>query len=63
MVMEKKINSWKYIHTAMDKIEEKTGKSWIRCFQCKALENVKPQLKSKIKKEGGSTYQVPAEVK
>jgi small subunit ribosomal protein S7 len=36
-------------YTAMDKIKEKTGEEGIEVFK-KAIENVKPAVRSKIKK-------------
>jgi len=49
-------------YTAMDKIKEKTGEEGIDVFR-KALENCKPSLEVKSRRIGGSTYQVPIEVR
>ncbi len=49
-------------YTAMDIITEKTGQDPVTVFN-RALGNVRPQLKVKSRRVGGSTYQVPMEVK
>src|SRR5574340_814779 len=47
---------------AMKQIETKTQDDPLKTFK-KALENVKPALEVKSRRVGGSTYQVPVEVK
>ncbi len=47
---------------AMKQIETKTQDDPLKTFK-KALENVKPVLEVKSRRVGGSTYQVPVEVK
>ncbi|MCC6130350.1 MAG: 30S ribosomal protein S7 [Acidobacteria bacterium] len=47
---------------AMKQIEGKTQDDPLKTFK-KALENVKPVLEVKSRRVGGSTYQVPVEVK
>jgi small subunit ribosomal protein S7 len=47
---------------AMKQIEGKTSDDPLKTFK-KALENVKPVLEVKSRRVGGSTYQVPVEVK
>ena len=47
---------------AMKQIEGKTQDDPLKTFK-KALENVKPVLEVKSRRVGGSTYQVPIEVK
>jgi small subunit ribosomal protein S7 len=47
---------------AMDILAEKTGEDPIQVFE-KALGNVKPMLEVKSRRVGGSTYQVPIEVR
>ena len=49
-------------YSAVDTIEERSGKSGIEIFH-KALENVKPVVEVKSRRVGGVTYQVPVEVK
>lgn len=47
---------------AMDIIQEKVGGHPIRVLE-KAVENIKPVLEVKSRRVGGSTYQVPVEVR
>ena len=47
---------------SMDIIEEKTGQDGLGVFN-RAMNNVRPVLKVKSRRVGGSTYQVPMEVK
>ncbi|NLP05089.1 30S ribosomal protein S7 [Candidatus Fermentibacteria bacterium] len=47
---------------AMDIIEEKTGQDGLSVFN-RAMNNVRPVLKVKSRRVGGSTYQVPMEVR
>lgn len=49
-------------YTAMDKIKEKTGEEGIEVFR-KALKNIQPLLEVKSRRIGGSTYQIPIEVR
>ncbi|OPL19925.1 MAG: 30S ribosomal protein S7 [Candidatus Aegiribacteria sp. MLS_C] len=49
-------------YDAMDIVTEKTGQDPVTVFN-RALGNVRPQLKVKSRRVGGSTYQVPMEVK
>ena len=63
-VMErgKKSTAESIFYGAMKQIEEKTSDDPLKTFK-KALENVKPVLEVKSRRVGGSTYQVPVEVK
>jgi len=47
---------------AMKIVEQKTSDDPMKVFK-KAVENVKPNLEVKSRRVGGSTYQVPVEVK
>lgn len=58
----KKSIAERIFYSAMDLIEEKTGKPGIDIF-LKALENVKPIVEVKSRRVGGATYQVPVEVR
>ncbi len=49
-------------YTAMNLIEENTGKKGIEVFE-KALDNVKPVLEVRSRRVGGATYQVPVEIR
>lgn len=50
------------VYDAFDLISEKTGQDPVAVFN-KAMNNVRPTLKVKSRRVGGSTYQVPVEVK
>ena len=50
------------IYDAFDIIKQKTNESPVKIFE-KALENVKPMIEVKSRRVGGSTYQVPTEVR
>ncbi len=50
------------VYDAFKIVEEKVGQSALEVFQ-EALENLKPQLEVKARRVGGSTYQVPMEVR
>ncbi len=50
------------VYEAFDMIAEKTGQDPVAVFN-KAMNNVRPTLKVKSRRVGGSTYQVPVEVK
>lgn len=62
MKMGKKSVAEKIFYDAMDIITEKTGQDPLTVFN-RAMGNVRPQLKVKSRRVGGSTYQVPIEVK
>ena len=49
-------------YRALDVIEEKTEEPGLEVFQ-KAVQNVQPTLEVKSRRVGGSTYQVPIEVR
>ena len=50
------------VYGAFDIISSKTGKDPMEVFT-QALENVKPVLEVKARRVGGSTYQVPMEIR
>lgn len=52
----------KIVYDAFLVVEEKSGKNALEAFQT-ALENVMPILEVKARRVGGSTYQVPMEVR
>ena len=52
----------KIVYDAFDIVKEKTGKDTLESFE-KALENIMPVLEVKARRVGGSTYQVPMEVR
>ena len=50
------------VYDAFNMIEEKIGQNALEVFQA-ALDNIKPELEVKARRVGGSTYQVPMEVR
>ncbi|MBI2570242.1 MAG: 30S ribosomal protein S7 [Candidatus Schekmanbacteria bacterium] len=62
MVDGKKSTAERAVYSAFDVIEQRTGKDALRVFK-KALDNVKPAIEVKSRRVGGSTYQVPVEVR
>ena len=50
------------LYGAFDIIEKKINKDPVEVFR-KAIENLKPQVEVKSRRVGGSTYQVPVEVR
>ncbi|MBR2335523.1 MAG: 30S ribosomal protein S7 [Clostridia bacterium] len=50
------------VYDAFAIIEEKVGQNALEVFE-EALNNLKPQLEVKARRVGGSTYQVPMEVR
>ena len=52
----------KIVYDAFDIVKEKTGNDPLESFE-KALENIMPVLEVKVRRVGGSTYQVPMEVR
>ena len=62
MLDGKKGVAQKIVYDAFDIIKEKTGKEPLEVFE-QAMENVMPQLEVKARRVGGSTYQVPMEVR
>ena len=63
-VMEdgKKGVAQKIVYGAFEIISEKTGKDPLETFEA-AMENIMPVLEVKARRVGGSTYQVPIEVR
>ena len=62
MLDGKKGVAQKIVYDAFSIIQEKTGKEPLEVFEA-AMENVMPQLEVKARRVGGSTYQVPLEVR
>ncbi len=52
----------KIVYDAFDIVKEKTGNDPLDSFE-KALDNIMPVLEVKARRVGGSTYQVPMEVR
>ena len=62
MLDGKKSTATRIVYDAFDVIKEKTGENPLDVF-LKALENVKPMVEVKSRRVGGSTYQVPVEIR
>ncbi len=54
--------SSRIVYDALDVLKEKTGENPLEVF-LKALDNVKPMVEVKSRRVGGSTYQVPVEIR
>jgi small subunit ribosomal protein S7 len=62
MLDGKKSTAEKIVYGALDIVAEKTGKPHLEVFE-DALENIRPTVEVKSRRVGGSTYQVPVEVR
>ena len=62
MLDGKKGVAQKVVYGAFDLIKEKTGNEPLEVFNT-AIENIMPSLEVKARRVGGSTYQVPMEVR
>ena len=62
MLDGKKGVAQKVVYGAFDIIKDKTGKEPLEVFTT-AIENIMPSLETKSSRVGGSTYQVPMEVR
>lgn len=62
MVNGKKSIAEKIVYTALDMLAKRSGKSHLEAFEL-ALNNVRPTVEVKSRRVGGSTYQVPVEVR
>jgi len=62
MLDGKKSVAEKIVYDALDTIESKGNAEPVETFK-KALENIGPQVEIKSRRVGGSTYQVPVEVR
>ena len=58
----KKSTSQRILYKAMDLIHDRTGEDPLRVFE-KALGNVRPAVEVKSRRVGGSTYQVPVDIR
>ncbi|WDE05699.1 30S ribosomal protein S7 [Thalassomonas viridans] len=62
MVDGKKSTAEKIVYGALDILAEKSDKEHLELFEI-ALDNIRPQVEVKSRRVGGSTYQVPVEVR
>jgi small subunit ribosomal protein S7 len=58
----KKSTAESILYDAFDLIEKKTKESPVKIFE-QAVENVKPMIEVKSRRVGGSTYQIPTEIR
>lgn len=58
----KKSTAERILYNAFDIIEGKTGKAPLKIFE-QAIDNVKPSIEVSSRRVGGSTYQIPQEVR
>jgi small subunit ribosomal protein S7 len=58
----KKSTAESILYDAFDLIENKTNESPVKIFE-QAVENVKPMIEVKSRRVGGSTYQIPTEIR
>ncbi|MBT3312841.1 MAG: 30S ribosomal protein S7 [Desulfobacterales bacterium] len=58
----KKSTAEKILYSSFDFIKEKTGNDPLKIFE-KAVDNVRPIIEVKSRRVGGSTYQVPTEIR
>ncbi len=58
----KKSIAEKILYGALDIIQQRTSEDPLRVFE-KALDNVRPAIEVKSRRVGGSTYQVPVEIR
>jgi small subunit ribosomal protein S7 len=62
MLDGKKSTAENIVYGAFDLIKERSGNEPVEVFK-KALENIRPTVEVKSRRVGGSTYQVPVEVR
>ncbi len=58
----KKSTAERALYTALDIVAKRTGEDAVKVLK-KSLDNIKPMLEVKSRRVGGSTYQVPVEVR
>lgn len=58
----KKSTAERALYGALDVVSQKTGEEPVKVLK-KCLDNIKPTLEVKSRRVGGSTYQVPVEVR
>lgn len=62
MIDGKKSVAESIVYSALDTLSERSGKDHLSAFEV-ALDNVRPTVEVKSRRVGGSTYQVPVEVR
>lgn len=62
MISGKKSIAEKIVYTALEIISKKIGRKHLDIFET-ALDNTRPTLEVKSRRVGGSTYQIPSEIR
>lgn len=62
LMVDGKIYCRKIVYGALETLTQRSGKEALEAFEI-ALENVRPTVEVKSRRVGGSTYQVPVEVR
>ena len=62
VMAQKKSTAETIVYSALETLAQRSGKSELEAFEV-ALENVRPTVEVKSRRVGGSTYQVPVEVR
>ena len=62
MIQGKKSTAEQIVYGALDLIQDRTKEEPVKVFRA-AMENVRPVIEVKSRRVGGSTYQVPVEVR
>jgi len=62
MVDGKKSTAEAIVYSALETLAQRSGKNELEAFEV-ALDNVRPTVEVKSRRVGGSTYQVPVEVR
>ena len=62
MIRGKKSTAERIMYDALETVEDRTKQEAIKAFKT-AIDNVKPAVEVKSRRVGGSTYQVPVEVR
>ena len=62
MLGGKKNTASRLVYAALEKVKKETGENPAEVLN-KAIENIKPTLEVRARRVGGSTYQVPADVR
>jgi small subunit ribosomal protein S7 len=62
MLDGKKSTAERALYSALDLVAQRTGEEAVKVLK-KSLDNIKPTLEVKSRRVGGSTYQVPVEVR
>ncbi len=62
MLAGKKSTAERIMYSALDTVAERTSEDPLKVFE-KAMDNVRPMIEVKSRRVGGSTYQVPVEIR